>query len=68
MSNGNSGMAAAVFFPGGVFITKKEEEKTIDTNHFHVSLAHAHLSVLKAIARQHGIQQVGSWLRVLDPQ
>ena len=30
-----------------------------DINHFHVSLAHAHLSVLKATAQQHGIQLVG---------
>ena len=30
-----------------------------DINHFHVSLAHAHLSVLKDIALQQGIQLVG---------
>ena len=31
----------------------------VDINHFHVSLAHAHSSVLKATARQHDIQLVG---------
>ena len=31
----------------------------IDINHFHVSLARAHSSVLKARAQQHGIQPVG---------
>ena len=50
-------MAAAVLSPGGVFINKNK--KVVDINHFHVSLAHAHLSVLKATARQHDIQLVG---------
>ena len=31
----------------------------MDINHLHVSLAHAHSSVLKATAQQHGIQLVG---------
>ena len=51
-------MAAAVFSPGGVFINEKKK-KVVDMNHFHVSLAHAHSSVLKATALQHGIQLVG---------
>ena len=42
-------MAAAVLSPGGVFINKNKK-KVVDTNHFHVSLAHAHSSVLKATA------------------
>ena len=50
-------MAAAVLSPGGVFINKNK--KAVDFNHFHVSLAHAHSSVLKATARQHDIQLVG---------
>ena len=50
-------MAAAVLSPGGVFVNKKTT--VVDINHFHVSLAHAHSSVLKATARQHGIQLVG---------
>ena len=53
----NAGMAAAVLSLGGVFI--KEKEKVVDINHFHVSLAHAHSSILKATARQHDIQLVG---------
>ena len=51
-------MAAAVLSPGGVFINKNKKN-VVDINHFHVSLAHAHLSVLKATARQHGIQLMG---------
>ena len=31
----------------------------MDINHLHVSLAHAHSSMLKATAQQHGIQLVG---------
>ena len=54
----NAGMAAAVYSPGGVFI-KKNKKKVVDTNHFHISLAHTHSSVLKATALQHGIQLVG---------
>ena len=51
-------MAAAVLSPGGVFVNNKKTT-VVDINHFHVSLAHAHSSVLKATARQHGIQLVG---------
>ena len=53
------GMAAAVLSPGGVFVNNKKTT-VVDINHFlHVSLAHAHSGVLKATARQHGIQLVG---------
>ena len=55
--SGNAGMAAAVLSPCGVFVKKKK--KVVDINHFHVSLAHAHSSVLKATARQHDIQLMG---------
>ena len=58
ISSDNAGMAAAVLSPGDVFITKNKK-KVVDINHFHVSLAHAHLSVLKATALQHGVQRVG---------
>ena len=57
LSEGN-GMAAAVLSPGGVFVNNKKTT-VVDINHFHVSLAHARSSVLKATARQHGIQLVG---------
>ena len=50
-------MAGAVLSLGGVFINKNKKN-VVDINHFHVSLAHAHFSVLKAIALQHGIQLV----------
>ena len=33
--------------------------KEVDINHLYVSLAHAHASVLKAIAKQHGIRLTG---------
>ena len=56
--SGNAGMAAAVLSPGGVFINKSKKN-VVDINHFHVCLAHAHSSVLKAIALQHGINLVG---------
>ena len=42
-----------VLSPSGIFV------ENIYINHFHVSLAHAHSSVLKAAVQQHGIQQVG---------
>ena len=58
VSSGNDGMAAAVLSPGGLFLNKNTK-RVIDINHFHVSLAHAHSSVLKATAQQHGIQLVG---------
>ena len=54
VSSGNDGMAAAVLSPGGLFINKNKK-RVIDINHFHVSLAHAHSSVLKATAQQHGV-------------
>ena len=57
--SGSNGMAAAVLSPGGLFINKNKIKRVIDINHFHVSLAHAHSSVLKATAQQHGIQLVG---------
>ena len=47
--SGNAGMVAAMLSPGGVFVNKSKE-KVVDINHFHVSLAHAHSSVLKATA------------------
>ena len=33
--------------------------KVVDINHLHVSLAHAHASVLQATARQHGFRLTG---------
>ena len=58
MLRGNAGMTAAVISFGYVFIDKNKK-KVVDINHFHVFLAHAHSSVLKATALQHGIQLVG---------
>ena len=58
VSSENDGMAAAVLSPGGLFLSRNNK-KVLDINHFHVSLAHAHSSVLKATAQQHGIQLVG---------
>ena len=55
--SGNGGMAAAVLSPGGVF--RNKNKKVVDSNHFHVSLAHAHSSVLTATVQQHDIQLVG---------
>ena len=51
-------MAAAVLSPGGLFVNKTFK-RVLDINHFNVSLAHAHSSVLKATAQQHGIRPVG---------
>ena len=51
-------MAVAVLSPGGLFLNKNKK-RVLDINHFHVSLAHAHSSVLKATSQQHGIQLVG---------
>ena len=43
-------LAAAALTP-----ESQEHGKEVDTNHLHVSLAHAHASVLKATAKQHEI-------------
>ena len=61
VSNGDDGMAAAVrFLLVDCSSTKIEKEyQVLYINHFHVSLAHAHSSVLKATAQQYGIQLVG---------
>ena len=59
VSSGNDEMAAAVLSPGGLFLNKYKTKIVLDINHFHVSLAHADSSVLKATAQQHGIQLVG---------
>ena len=56
--SGNDGTAAAVLSPGGILVIKNKK-RVLDINHFHVSLAHAHSSVPKATAQQHGIQLVG---------
>ena len=58
VSSGNNGMAAAVISSGGLFLNKTKK-RVLDIHHFHVSLAHAHSSVLKATAQQHAIQLVG---------
>ena len=47
-------LPAAVLIPGPL-----KHGKDVDINHLHVSLAHAHASVLKAIAKQHGIRLTG---------
>ena len=54
----SDGMAAAVLTPGGLSINKNKK-RVVDINHYHVSLSHAHSSVLKATAQQHGIQLIG---------
>ena len=59
VSSGNDGMAAAGLSLGGLFINKNTNKRVIDINHLYVSLAHAHLSVLKATVQQHDIQLVG---------
>ena len=51
ITSGNDGMAATVLFSGGVFMDKTKNKNVVDTNHFHVSLVHAHSSVLKANAQ-----------------
>ena len=43
-------LVAAALAPGLL-----KHSKEIGINHLHVSLAHAHSSVLKATAKQHGI-------------
>ena len=47
-------LAAAALIPGPL-----KHGKEVDINHLHVSLAHAHASVLKATAKQHGIRLTG---------
>ena len=47
-------LAAAALIPGPL-----KHGNEVDINHLHVSLAHAHASVLKATAKQHGIRLTG---------
>ena len=47
-------LAAAALTPGPL-----KHGKEVHINHLHVSLAHAHASVLKATAKQHGIRLTG---------
>ena len=47
-------LAAAALTPGPL-----KYGKEVDINHLHISLAHAHASVLKATAKQHGIRLTG---------
>ena len=47
-------LAVAALIPGLL-----KHGKEVDINHSHVSLAHAHASVLKATAKQHGIRLTG---------
>ena len=47
-------LAAAALTPGPL-----KHGKEVDINHLHVSLAHAHASVLKATAKQHGVRLTG---------
>jgi len=54
MSDVSEKVAVAALTPG-----KLKHAKVIDINHFHVSLAHAHASVLKATAEQHGVRLTG---------
>ena len=46
--------ATAALIPGPL-----KRGKEVDIDHLHVSLAHAHASVLKATAKQHGIRLTG---------
>ena len=47
-------LATAALTPGPL-----KHGKEVDINHLHVSLAHAHASVLKATAKQHGNRLTG---------
>ena len=47
-------LAAAALIPGPL-----KHGKEVDINHLHISVAHAHASVLKATAKQHGIRLTG---------
>ena len=51
---GTPPLAATALIPGS-----QKHGKEVDINHLHVSLAHAHASVLKATAKQHGILLTG---------
>ena len=51
---GTPPLAAAALIPRPL-----KHGKEVDINHLHVSLAHAHASVLKATAKQHGIRLTG---------
>ena len=52
-------LSAAVRFTGGVFVPGNKRNKEVDTNHFHVTLAHARSGVLKVTAHHH--DSSGGW-------
>ena len=54
----NDSLATAVLSPGGMFLSGNKRKREVGINQFHVSLAHAHLGVLKATAQQHRIRLV----------
>ena len=51
---GTPPLATTALIPGPL-----KHGKEVDVNHLHVSLAHAHASVLKATVKQHGIRLTG---------
>ena len=59
VSSMDGNLAAAALSPGGVFASRNKSNKEVDLHHFHVPLAHAHSSFLKATTQQHGIYLVG---------
>ena len=56
VSSVNGDLTAAALSPGGMLVFKNKHKKEVEFNHFHVSLTHAHLAILKATAQQHGIR------------
>ena len=58
MSSVNDSLATAVLSPDGMFVLGTKRKSEVGINQFHVSLAHAHLGVLKATAQQHRIRLV----------
>ena len=54
----NGNLAVAIFSSDDMFVSGNRSKKEVDISHFYISLAHAHLGVLKATAQQHGIRLV----------
>ena len=60
VSSANGNLTVAVLSPGGMFVSGNKREKEVDVNPFHISLAHAHVRVLKATVQQHEVRLAGT--------
>ena len=51
VSSVNGNLGCSISFPGGMFVSGNKSKNKVAFNHFHISLARAHLGVLKPTAQ-----------------